>query len=709
MPSKVNPAVFLLAGLLWLWPLALQPTAVPFRPGADYSDLLISHWPNAEYMRHSIWTWGEIPLWNRWRLGGMPFLADPLSGIGYPPNWLLLFVPLEWGFNLLLWLHLTWAGFGMQRFLRALGVSSPAALLAGLAFAGMPKLIAHAAAGHVSLVYAVAWTPWLLQAVHALRLEASWRRGMLAGLLLALTFLADARWSLYAGVFAATYWIATGAVRSAARPRAVAKGLSAVFVTAGLVPAVIWLPLLELLRYTSRAALSLEESATYSLPLRYAIGLLIPDRGGFPEWMTYSGLAVAALAGVAILVHAPRGAWTSPARDWFWLVAVICAWLFALGSNTPVYGLLLEVLPGLGWLRVPPRALFVAAFCLIVLAARGADALAAGVDPSRKRILSLATTAFASFALMLALAVYLWTGSVPASLIGFAILSVLISLVLGWSLRHSPAGKRWWVALGLLVVGDLLWMNASLLEARPLQSAWSADPIGAYLVRQAGPFRVYSPSYSLPQHVASRYALEQVDGVNPMQLTTTAEFIRQASGVGSHGYSVTLPDLGDNPAAHNRDAQPDLDLLGRLNVRFVLAEFDLHAPGLVSRARFGDTRIYENTLARGEAWLTNDPMGSDQLQSLSSTRRFANHTEYQVQVDQPALLVASEVAHPGWIARVDGQSVPIVPVDGLLRGVHLDAGQHRVQFDYRPANVIIGLVGSLLGLALVAGSLRWSK
>ena len=36
------------------------------------------------------------------------------------------------------------------------------AFFGGVVFAGTPKLIAHLGAGHVTLVFAVAWTPWLL-------------------------------------------------------------------------------------------------------------------------------------------------------------------------------------------------------------------------------------------------------------------------------------------------------------------------------------------------------------------------------------------------------------------------------------------------------------------------------------------------------------------------------------------------------------------
>ena len=104
--------LFLIAGMIWLSPLLSCPACVPFQPSTQHSDLLVSHWPNATFLQRSLLDDGQIPLWNPMILSGAPFAADPLAGLWYPPNWLLLVLPLSLGFNLLLWLHLAWAGWG---------------------------------------------------------------------------------------------------------------------------------------------------------------------------------------------------------------------------------------------------------------------------------------------------------------------------------------------------------------------------------------------------------------------------------------------------------------------------------------------------------------------------------------------------------------------------------------------------------------------
>jgi uncharacterized membrane protein YfhO len=64
--------------------------------------------------------------------------------------------------------------------------------------------------------------------------------------------------------------------------------------------------------------------------------------------------------------------------------------------------------------------------------------------------------------------------------------------------------------------------------------------------------------------------------------------------------------------------------------------------------------------------------------------------------------------YPGWQARVDGAPAPLEPVDGLLRGVPLPAGEHRVEIDFRPAVLRAGLLVTGAGLLALLGILRWA-
>ena len=694
------PTLFVAVVLLYVWPLTRQPLGVAYPPGSAFTDLLVSHLPNAGYARQTLWEHGQWPLWNAQLFGGQPFAADPLAGVWYPPAWLLLApgLPLTLGFNLLLALHLAWGGLGVYRLLRAEGVSGGPALLGGLAFAGAPKLVAHLGAGHVGLVFAVTWTPWLLAAVRGAVARGGMLRGAVAGACLALTFLADVRWANYAGVLAVAYgfWHWAARRREAQSPQGGHRGPSQGFsildfgpknvlppspllaralgfrgqergragdgvrrarlssdyrkalrppllrallgfvVFAVLLSAVLALPLLEFIQYSNRAALTLEEAAVYSLPPVSLLGVLIRDVGGFHEHMTYAGTVPLLLA----LLGLGR-------RTWFWLAASLLAAAFALGTNFVLFPLLFRFVPGLGLLRVPPRAWFVVALALCVLAGHGAHMLTETLWPK------------------------------------------LMSRYANVRIR-LPSAATALAVMGVVTVLDLARFNASLLEVRPLPAL---NPASRWLLAQPGRFRVYSPSYSLP----AGDGLAHVDGVDPLQLAASAEFLEVATGVRAEGYSETIPAFRDGlPAVANREAVPEADRLGLLNVRYVAAEFPIAHPRLALVQTYGLTRVYENRAWRERAWLADGT-------AADIARWSPNRIE--VTATGPGRLVLSEVAYPGWQVTVNGRAATLLTEHDILQAVDLPAGPQRVVFSFRPFSVFLGATLSALGCVGLLGLL----
>lgn len=82
--------------------------------------------------------------------------------------------------------------------------------------------------------------------------------------------------------------------------------------------------------------------------------------------------------------------------------------------------------------------------------------------------------------------------------------------------------------------------------------------------------------------------------------------------------------------------------------------------------------------------------------------RYTSHSP----VEAPA--VFSEIYYPeGWVCRVDGNEVPIVRVNYLLRGAMIPAGDHTIEMSFEPSvfstGGTISLVGSIL-LMLAAGA-----
>ena len=71
-------ALVTLVLLLPLLPWIVQSGNYFYSINSEYSDLAVSHLPNATYLLHSLREGGAIPLWSNLILSGAPFAADPL-------------------------------------------------------------------------------------------------------------------------------------------------------------------------------------------------------------------------------------------------------------------------------------------------------------------------------------------------------------------------------------------------------------------------------------------------------------------------------------------------------------------------------------------------------------------------------------------------------------------------------------------------------
>jgi hypothetical protein len=76
--------------------------------------------------------------------------------------------------------------------------------------------------------------------------------------------------------------------------------------------------------------------------------------------------------------------------------------------------------------------------------------------------------------------------------------------------------------------------------------------------------------------------------------------------------------------------------------------------------------------------------------------------EIDVTLDQPGLVVLSDLFYPGWRLTIDGAPAPIHRANLLMRAAAVRAGQHHLDYTYEPLSFRIGLGFSALGLAVLA-------
>jgi hypothetical protein len=254
-----------------------------------------------------------------------------------------------------------------------------------------------------------------------------------------------------------------------------------------------------------------------------------------------------------------------------------------------VWPALNRLLPPLRWWRVPGRIWFVAALIGPYLAGWGAQLAIDSPPRSRRARLTLTGVIGGGLALAAASAALLRPTIGMGPVIGLLALPfTALALLLAGRL---PA-RRLLIALLVIVLADLVWIDRTLVEGRP-EDEWLTPyaPL-AEVLHEDGAIRVYSPSYSLPQSAAAYWDIPQFGGVDPFQSRAYAAAFAAASGIPGEGYSVTLPtyDVGalapgeseaDILARANAGAPLDAARLGEWLVTHVVAAFPVEADGLV--------------------------------------------------------------------------------------------------------------------------------
>ncbi len=443
----------LLLPLLFFWPVTLGgKTLLPldnlfaWEPWASHaaefgvttphnsllSDLVLENYVWKRFILESL-KGGDLPLWNPYLFGGVPFLAAGQHSALYPLSILYYILPLAqaYGWFTVVQLFLT----GVLTFLygRVIGLNRFGAVVAAITYTFSLFMVVQAV--FPMIVAAVAWLPLLLVAIEmivrrqcaeparspvpyvilgAVALGCDWLAGHVEITYFVLIALAlYAAWRLAGEGWR---WHRQHGARAAARAVIPAGAwlLAMVLLGTGLA-AIQVVPLYELVRTSFRqGSVSLEQVLGWAYPKRRLLAWLMPDFFGNPTHHTYydvisrvfvpvtrnyAGEAItsidwgiknyvegAAYVGIlplllAMIALVGRG-WRRLAgrtaaperlggRTYVGFFASLSAFSLLLIFGTPLYALIYH-LPGLSQSHSPFRWVFPLTFCLSMLAGFGA-------------------------------------------------------------------------------------------------------------------------------------------------------------------------------------------------------------------------------------------------------------------------------------------------------------------------------------------------
>jgi hypothetical protein len=725
------------------------------------SDIPLAFYPWQHLTRELIRS-ATFPAWDPHVLTGAPLYANPQIALLSPfslPLWLL---PLDYGIGLSAALKLWFGGFGAYLLARRLGLGLLPGLLAGVSFAFCSFDIVWLT--HHTLPAVAVVLPWMLWATERI-LERARLGAVLVLAVVTACAIAGGHPGTQTHVAAATGLYAIVRVASlpglqAARRLRLLALAGGGLALGTLLMAVVLVPELllshgavgTLARRGGRGLLPGEE-----MPLSAIRTVLFPNWWGRPpgleahsrpanynEATFYAGVAATLLACVGL---AAGGSWRRKAP--FALFAVLG---LAIPLRAPVLYGLVERLPGLELVQNQRLHLLfelgtamLAAFGLqalldrpagdrrraaVVLAAAIPAAVAfvtagPGADPAGvpERVLGTPSRSEAALALTSVGWYAVFAGAVAAGLVAARLRPRRVTVVAA--------------ALVLVAAADMLHFAHGYQPMGPAAVIVPSRPATVrYLERHARQGRFVGIESALPNDWGVVYGLDDVRGYDPPLPTLRYFKLWQA---------INPEQTFWRPLSVDTLTPASLRLLSVLGARYVVVGPEAMLEGsasamhaLVPVHRDRDATIYLNPvaipraliprrlrLASGEeatvaalaerrfdprrtAVVERDQPGADALpatppshaQVALAQQRDARVT-LRASLDRPGLVVLDDELTAGWTVQVDGRPAHALRVDGVMRGVVVGAGRHRIVWSYRVPGLLLGAVLSACALALL--------
>ena len=713
----------LLLGDVFFWGLPL----LQFYPWRDYAFELVRG--------------GILPLWNAYNGAGAPLLANYQSALLYPFNWAGLILPLEWSTSVIAVLHLFLAGWGMWRLTGRLGASPAGCGVSALAFGITHYLVARLFTFPV--ITAAAWLPWIVWATLGVVSTGRRRDGAWLALFTALCLLAGhaqtAWYSLTLTGLFALWW--TLAQRPILWKRL--GGVIAVMAIGAGAAALQLLPTAELLGQSQRSSgVDFATAMNFSYAPARTLNFLSPvffgtpadgsslTAGAYFEDAVYIGLIplISAFAAAIGWLRSRRSADASPVYRTapFWIGIVAIAYVFALGSHTPIFPFLYEHVPTFDLFQAPVRWHLWTVFGLSVLAGIGVSAWGRGVRTRRWSRRALVAAIGAVVLLVFGSGFLGETAGVSIlmrALLGIGVFAALAALLsLTQPDMTSTRYRRWALALMVVIAADLglaSWgvnptMPGASLAALTADQAGDADQTREYWNQSAEDTLKFEQAFRFDDY---RAAADQVTTVIESRLPNANLYARA-------------------PLFNNFDPL----LVGHFaRYRDLLEAHGDDAPALLQAAGIGAVYTADGTLiplenGASRAWLVESVCWHETPESLEAAlldpawqplaqvhmlgdagcpqvsgsaengtvfvQDGANEVTISVNAARDSWLILADTDYPGWTASIDDRPAPIYRANGMFRAVQVSPGLHQVVFTYQPEWIAPGLL--LTAVALLA-------
>src|SRR5258708_2406088 len=677
---------------------------------------------------------GQMPVWTNQLCSGLPLAGSAADPIGLFAFSLL---PPAAALDLFVIVLLLVAAHGAYGLGRRFGADRPAAVLAGLAFAGSGYIACQLK--HLSIVSTVVWLPiGLLLIDRALGASADADAGtptlarralfMAAfGLVFAEQVLCGFPQSAY--ICALVY--GSFALFPAVSPRkrlgslrlsvALVAGLGVATALGAAAGAVVLLPLSKLGNVSDRAdALGWIWSTRLAYWPSNALTFLVPYANGDISDNTYVGPPFFwegyGYVGVATVLLAVYGGLRERRRPnvMFLIVMTLVAYLFVLGGATPVFRAAYLLLPGMNLFRFPTRFLIVVELGLALLAAVGLMRLRTDLErrwpaPSRvARLIVLAVCAGTALDLFIhqprqnpMVPARQWLAAPPS----VDVIRAGDPQPRTFTPRHRDLHRRTFqLAHGWSDVQPYFELR-DVLEPNTGGGFWNTPSADCYAGITARWYIDVWGDHNREASLVSLLAALDVEG-RTLRVHPSLARILSIYGV-SHvlspypqqGAALSLAARSGNAYVYRVD--------GAARVRFVRAArhvtTDQETGKRLLDVSFDPDREILLYGAPDSVHPTVDELADAPSNPGRAVVTRENSRELVIDAEAPenGFLLLADTFYPGWTAAVDGRPTPVYRANHSVRGIQLPQGRHQIRFAYEAPGFVRGLQITLLSIAML--------
>jgi len=276
---------------------------------------------------------------------------------------------------------------------------------------------------------------------------------------------------------------------------------------------------------------------------------------------------------------------------------------------------------------------------------------------------------------------------------------IVVAVALIWAYQHKKIKSEILIlALGLFITFDLWsvdkrYLNDDDFERKKAEAAVQKTPVDEQILLDPDPhYRVYNNNTDFDKDALTAYYHKSIGGYHGAKMRRFQELIEwhlskqnmEVYNMLNVKYFLVADSTGRQFAERNPFVNGNAWFVSDIKWVNNADEEIVALNGLKSKQTAVIDKQFESTLNGSNPTV-------DSSATIKLTKYQPNQLNYIAENKNEALAVFSEIYYDkGWNAYIDGNLVPHIRADYVLRALKIPAGKHEIVFKFEPQTVVLG-------------------